>query len=485
MTRDVGPRRQPLREVALNAVAHPHATLHKRSLPQAHKQAIVAKKFEHPELTPKEIGFQIPYLGQPVPRITVRRTLEQAYERSGGATDLPSLLRATARKQGSGRPRLIEPNSRISREIYQYIHGSEERENAPYTAVYDALPQVQETCSSRTLRRHCLEDLSQRQRIRGRKPSLKQENKDSRVEYSNWGLHELEDDAIFIFVDESMISLGVHGWNNTKATLDAGADANEHASQQPSWHDDNFMVWAAICKGYRPIYYIFEELSTLDIVANDQYQARCIQKVEDQQKEDKKQAKIPGTRQYLHYQAAIEAAYNKQIAEKKPIRRIPVKDVFTKDQYTQPPSRKDGGKGIDWIRYRNEVQIPLLFPFAEKVQAENPSRKVWIIEDNAPPHVGARRMSEEERRQRGVDHAPHPSNSPDLNEIEGFWGDTKKLLKSPDPDHSRGEAMRVCKDEYLYILANVDQEMVDRRCDHLEKALRRCRQHGGNNNYHG
>lgn len=41
--------------------------------------------------------------------------------------------------------------------------------------------------------------------------------------------------------------------------------------------------------------------------------------------------------------------------------------------------------------------MPILNPFYERVQAEDPDVTVWLIEDNAPAHTRAARRCEEER----------------------------------------------------------------------------------------
>ena len=95
-----------------------------------------------------------------------------------------------------------------------------------------------------------------------------------------------------------MVSLRTHGWMNATATLDKGADANEHAEEEPSWNGDCFMIGATICYGYRAKYYIWLDLSTAEIKRKDDIQASYIQGAKDQQEEDKRQAKIQGTARY-------------------------------------------------------------------------------------------------------------------------------------------------------------------------------------------
>ncbi|ORX97804.1 hypothetical protein BCR34DRAFT_160090 [Clohesyomyces aquaticus] len=82
--------------------------------------------------------------------------------------------------------------------------------------------------------------------------------------------------------------------------------------------------------------------------------------------------------------------------------------------------RGEKGKGgIDWLRYRELILKPLLYPWADEI-ARTTGRIVYIIEDNASPHVKAKRFSINERRRyngrvRVVRWLPY---SPNLNRIE-------------------------------------------------------------------
>ena len=120
------------------------------------------KKHENSGLSNKEIGEEIPYLGRPIPSETVRRTFAIAKDRSEGADALPILLERTARKKGSGRPKLIVAGDPLSEYLYRYIHKLKQTENALYPSIFEASPEIKEKISSRIMRRHCLQDLHQK-----------------------------------------------------------------------------------------------------------------------------------------------------------------------------------------------------------------------------------------------------------------------------------------------------------------------------------
>lgn len=60
----------------------------------------------------------------------------------------------------------------------------------------------------------------------------------------------------------------------------------------------------------------------------------------------------------------------------------------------------------------------------------NPGKNVWVIEDNAPAHVKAARLCQEERERRGIKKVDWTPNSPDLHWIESLWDPMKDDLQS-------------------------------------------------------
>jgi len=77
--------------------------------------------------------------------------------------------------------------------------------------------------------------------------------------------------------------------------------------------------------------------------------------------------------------------------------------------------RKGKGKGIDAIRYRREVLIPKLVPFAKQC-----GPGYIVQEDNAPAHA-SRFQQELVYSVHQVQQLLWPGNSPDLNMIEPCW----------------------------------------------------------------
>ena len=92
------------------------------------------------------------------------------------------------------------------------------------------------------------------------------------------------------------------------------------------------------------------------------------------------------------------------------------------------PEKEYVTRGVNGLSYKENV-IPLLYQFAEEVMAQNPGKKVYVIEDNAPAHQKASRLCEQERIDRGIEKTKWVANSPDLHAIEGLWWPSKVRLK--------------------------------------------------------
>ena len=68
----------------------------------------------------------------------------------------------------------------------------------------------------------------------------------------------------------------------------------------------------------------------------------------------------------------------------------------------EDPAPVDKDFDITDERYATQIALPLLYPFYEKMQARNPNRAVYLIEDNASSHQKAARLLAEERERRGI-----------------------------------------------------------------------------------
>ena len=140
---------------------------------------------------------------------------------------------------------------------------------------------------------------------------------------------------------------------------------------------------------------------------------------------------------------------------------------------------------------------PILYPFYFKVQAANPGKEVWLIEDRASPHQKAYNIEREFRETRGIrscitegviveEELAWLGKSPDLNMIEPCWWDLKDECV-PQWLGVRGTSL-AAKATACAILANgwcaIEENCRNHARGFLER-LRNVDRRDGNNNIRG
>ncbi|KAF2177001.1 hypothetical protein K469DRAFT_697555 [Zopfia rhizophila CBS 207.26] len=114
-------------------------------------------------------------------------------------------------------------------------------------------------------------------------------------------------------------------------------------------------------------------------------------------------------------------------------------------------------------------------------------KHVYIIEDNAPSHIKAKRLAVEERQKYpGVYVVDWPVLSPDLNKIERIWeplkDDVEALRVTP---HVNSLAREAIKEKLRTCWNSLDRALVDRECRDFKKKLHQCIRSRGNNDFYG
>lgn len=128
----------------------------------------------------------------------------------------------------------------------------------------------------------------------------------------------------------------------------------------------------------------------------------------------------------------------------------------------------DGGKAMDYVFYAFKIYRGLLFPYYHALKQANPNRKVVIQEDNAPPHLKARRLLQAEIFEQGIEFIKHPSNSPDLAPIETVQWEHQKRLEPfmfevrDSKKATKDKAMRMMKE--LWQSPEFDEVVIGRAC---------------------
>ena len=112
----------------------------------------------------------------------------------------------------------------------------------------------------------------------------------------------------------------------------------------------------------------------------------------------------------------------------------------------------------------NQFQVFILYEFAKEVQKDYFEKKIWIIEDNALCHLAVRCMTKCIWIEKRIEYAFHFANSFDLNEIESFWGEIKRIIVFLDLGLSGVVVLNICQKEISYIFNHLDWSIVNEWC---------------------
>jgi hypothetical protein len=129
-----------------------------------------------------------------------------------------------------------------------------------------------------------------------------------------------------------------------------------------------------------------------------------------------------------------------------------------------------------------------LFPYYKALRDNNPSKDVYIIEDNDPSHIKARKLLTAEINQHQIKFAPHPGNSPDFNLIKTLQKYHNKLLEDYSSNiRSATQAVKVeaqAKLKEAWQGKEMDEEWKKRGSNYALKLIAdRCRQDEGGNHF--
>jgi len=246
------------------------------------------------------------------------------------------------------------------------------------------------------------------------------------------------------------------------------------------------MFWGAIADGYKSDGYIWEKETEEERKKTDQIVAE--EKAADRRIVDEKRlrALIPGTEEYQHLQEIHNRIINgPRTAAGRQYPRPPPERVW---KYRKIERQGTAG-GIDWVRYREYILYPLLYPFLQHIKKENPTKEVWLVEDNAPGHKGAitndlRWLKEMESS--GIYRCQWPANSPDLNEIELVWDIFKDSIASKGPFVGASKAtINKVKNTMVQKWAELSMDSIKTRCGDFKTKLELVLQNEGQNNFHG
>jgi len=215
-----------------------------------------------------------------------------------------------------------------------------------------------------------------------------------------------------------------------------------------------------------------------------------IELLETTVKKQRENARVKGTPEWRHMERVNKAIeeHNRTIPKgvrkgRKYKRKIEAEFPF---QDFKIDMRKGG---LDFCWYAFEIYEKELIPYYTKIAALNPTKRVLITEDSAPPHIRARKLLQAELEEVGMEFVQWPSCSPDLHPIEDIQKHHKNLL-----DEMRFEitsASRATKE-----MAKDEMKRIWQRDPGFTKIVEEvgsvqnymrlgalCKAHGGGNNF--
>ena len=322
-------------------------------------------------------------------------------------------------------------------------------------------------------------------------------------------MEEINNGAIFICSDESIHEISGGNVKRQKMTRPKGVPSEEYATHAAPVKFTQ-MYWG--CHSTEPTLvigsqYLFESLTPEQKHVKD---VECeVRNLLAREEVDKKRqlAEIPDTEEYetlqvyqktefctaiINNSKTVNKAIKrhndrlKEIGQMGPHgkgRKMPKKP----DQIWRYPEAEYVTREISGLHYKENV-ISLLYKFAEEVMKRNPEKKVYVIEDNAPAHVKAARLCEEDHIARGINKTKWIANSPDLHAIESLWWPSKVRLK-PKWNEIQSAGKKAKEDAREAIsqdwLSRANQAIAERVCKGWKAKLMLCSARGGRNNFRG
>lgn len=337
--------------------------------------------------------------------------------------------------------------------------------------------------------------------IAPKKPPLTKKNKDHRVRACHQILGIIERGGIIICSDETTIN--VIGGQNGKTFFSAPQgllNSNEFAIPQKD-EGPQVMAWYAVCSDHsveRPINIWSEK----DPGENQQQRAldEALKTFNNRGRAEaeyyRQQSTVLGTPESAELNASHEETHQKN-RDKRDRRERGAFRLKTAQQLW-PWKDQTREKKVDWWYYSQVILLPKLWLYYKAVCSKNPDREVWLIEDNAPPHVKANRLFADEKRRQGIRTIDWPPNSPDLHPIENTFDELKREVEALDLSTSQSIAayhelaatvcrlltMRPCKDSNGY--SNFGCKIEARLSNEaFQNKAQTCIEHEGRNNFHG
>ncbi|KAF2176555.1 hypothetical protein K469DRAFT_401135 [Zopfia rhizophila CBS 207.26] len=210
-----------------------------------------------------------------------------------------------------------------------------------------------------------------------------------------------------------------HHRKRQKVSMKKGDNVFKHL-RPPANTFHQVMFLGAICEGFAPgPFHIWESETKDKRRALEQIMKDNNERHAGVQTMQRELARVPST--YEHGVLREIDANNQRLDRTDPLpsgRRRAKRRPNWEFKYEKETRGERSKGGIDWIRYQETILYPKLYPWAKEIH-EATGRPVYIIEDNAPSHIKAKRLAVEERQKYpGVYVVDWPALLPDLNKRE-------------------------------------------------------------------
>lgn len=418
----------------------------------------------------------------------VQRFFERVLQRADLGPDtastqlpLPLLLTLLEDPHDRGREERFSEFSEVADTLVNTALQDETHEELPHKEVIGIASDNLDIYIPYTTGRDVLRRREVVKRAPPRKIRLDRDHQNARLLFAEWALAQPMY-IIWVFTDETIVQSTQHRKRN-KVSIQKG-DNVFNQSRPPAREFKSVMFWGAICEGFSPgPFYIWEKETSKEALHNQAILQDLNTIAVEQENFDRRQALIPGTVQ----QRALQELNNEV---NRLDRDCPLPSGRQRRQrrpewhFKQERAERDKSKGgIDWLRYREQILKPILYPWAFEI-SQLTQRQVYIIEDNAGVHAKAKRWSKDLRSQYNgwVKCVDWPALSPDLNRIERIWDSLKDDFEKL---RSAQLSRMAIKDRLIESWRSTTQSKIDIECRRFRSILQKVKENDGNNNFYG
>jgi hypothetical protein len=332
------------------------------------------------------------------------------------------------------------------------------------------------------------------------KPVLTRANQESRVKACHQILDIIARGGIIICSDETTIAAMGGQYGKTFFSAPQGLlNSNEFAIPQKD-EGLQVMAWYACCSDHsveRPtnIWCEKDPAEKQQQRLLDEALKEFNRKGKEEAEYHRQQSTVQNTPEFAELAASHALTHSKN--EQKRRLRQRGRFLIKTPQQLWPWKDETREKKVDWWYYSQVIMLPKLWPYYQAICEANKGREVWLIEDNAPPHVKANRLFADEKKRRGIRTIDWPSNSPDLHPIENTFFDLKKEVSALNLTTSRSNAVfktlatTICRllterpqidaDSYTNFGYKIHARVSNEAFKNKAEA---CIEHGGRNNFH-